>query len=130
MSMADVFALIDAVYREQVKGETWGHLAPKRNAKYHGRIVWAIGIYDSGELNPTPLHCELTSKTAGDLSDSPWFYDAIMEWLSKPNIDAFHKHERPYKCGCVYEFTGYFMNYEFVGNIREVFNSERTQHGI
>src|SRR5687768_9856291 len=73
-------ASIESHNYQIVAKETWGHLAPKRNMTYRGVIRFAIGIYDSGDLNPTPIHCELKSRTE-ELHSSPWFYDAINEWL-------------------------------------------------
>jgi len=123
-TMDAVWAPIVAEQREQVLAATWGHLAPRRNAVYRGRILWTVGIWDSGDLNPTVIYCELKSKTVGALDSSPWFYRAINSWLSKPQCDADHREDAPYKEGCVYEFSGYFRNYRFVGEIREVFNAK------
>jgi hypothetical protein len=104
--LADAFAPAEAAHKERVMQATWGHLAPKRNKTYTGRVVYAIGCYDSGELNPTPIVCEFKG-----LDDSPWFYEAINEWLQGLT-------EENRKMGCVYEFKGTFRNYQVQGVIR------------
>lgn len=83
--MEEAFAPIEAEYRAQVLADTWGHLAPKKNLTYNGRIVFVFGIYDSGEL---------------------WFYDAVHEFLG---------HFTPGEPGRVYEWRGTFRNYKFKG---------------
>lgn len=117
-TMAEVFAPVEAHYRQQVLKETWGHLAPKRNKKYRGFIVFAIGCYGSDYLNPTVLSCELEG-----LSDSPWFFDALMEWLSShqhcSSIGEDEDKDCKFKIGHVYRFNGYFRNYEFVGEFSQ-----------
>lgn len=109
----DAFEPVIARYRAEQLKATWGHLAPKKNGKYEGSILFAIGCFGSDHLNPTVLSCEL-----GDLDSSPWFYDALMEFLS----DGQHCDEESsaFKIGNVYRFDGYFKNYEFVGVIRQL----------
>lgn len=82
----------------------------EKNRTYHGRIIFAIGCYESGELNPTPLVCELEG-----LDDSPWFYDTLRDWLS----DLPEKFR---ETGWVYEWTGSFRNYKFEGNLKCLLN--------
>lgn len=101
-NLADAFAPADAHYREQVMQATWGHLAPQRNIAYPGSIVFAVGCYGSDPLNPTVLSCGFK-----DLDDSPWFFDAMSEFLSS----------RTFKPGAVYRFDGSFKNYRFRGKI-------------
>lgn len=100
--MADAFAPAEARYKAEIMADTWGHLAPKKNKAYHGHIVFAIGCFGSDHLNPTPLACEFD-----DLDSSPWFFDAMMDFLR--DIET--------KEGCVYRFDGTFRNYEFKGQI-------------
>lgn len=114
--MERAFAPAEAAFREVVMQETWGHLAPKKNKTYEGRIVYAMGCYDSGELNPTVLVADFAG-----LSDSPWFYNALGDLLD----ELSWKPERAYpprkghgKVGCVYEWTGTFRNYKFEGTVR------------
>lgn len=109
-SMADAWAPVEEEQFRQVQRETWGHLAPKKNKKYAGRIVYAIGCFGSDNLNPTPLFCDLKG-----LDSSPWFYDALLEWLQEEKTEE----------GCVYEFVGYFLNYEFVGSHRLIFSAAK-----
>jgi len=104
-SMDAAWAPITARYRAQVMGETWGHLAPRKNKAYRGKIVFALGCYDNGELNPTPLACEFAG-----LDDSPWFYDALIEFLGSFGGQA----------GDVYEWHGTFRNYEFKGALQQL----------
>lgn len=110
-TFGETLADAEVPYIRAVFKETWGHLAPKRNKIYKGRIVYAIGCYDSGHFNPTPVTVELVG-----LGDSPYFYEAINEWLQDLE-DGFRKE------GCVYEFKGHFKNYRFIGEIRLLFCS-------
>ena len=96
--------------RQRVSEDTWGHMAPIKNKTYKGRIVYAIGCFNSGRLNPTPLICNLDG-----LSSSPWFYSALQEQLSD-HPEEFRQD------GCVYEWVGTFRNYEFSGTIRLLVN--------
>lgn len=111
-TFAKTLAEAEAPYIRAVFNSTWWHLAPRRNKTYNGRIVYAIGCYESGELNPTPITVELPG-----LDDSPYFYSAINEWLQ----DLEDEFRKP---GCVYEFIGHFKNYQFVGQIRLILNTD------
>jgi len=103
--LADALRSWEAHYAYEMRCHTWGHLAPKRNKTYRGHIVFAIGCYDSGELNPTPLECEFA-----ELYDSPWFYDALIELLQSIETEV----------GCVYRWEGTFRNYKFKGIVRRL----------
>lgn len=104
---AEAFAPAEARYRAEVMKDTWGHLAPKLNAVYRGHITFAFGCFGSDYLNATVLDCQLESKTAGELTSSPWFYDTMIDFL-----DTFNGEE-----GAIFRFEGYFKNYEFVGSV-------------
>lgn len=104
-SMADAFAPVEAHYRARVLEATWGHLAPRKNKTYPGHIVFALGCYDCGHLNPTPLTCEFKG-----LDDSPWFYEAVIEFLQSLGG----------KAGDVYRWQGNFRNYEFAGTLQKL----------
>jgi hypothetical protein len=109
-TMAEVFAPAEERYRIQVQEDTFGHLAPKKNTTYRGHVIFAIGCYDCGELNPTPLSVEF-----GDLPDSPWFYDALIDLLSEDQgVD-----KQRFAAGHVYRFDGSFRDYVFRGKFRE-----------
>lgn len=105
MGLRDVAPLIEYDMRKRVVEETWGHLAPEKGVTYTGFITYAVGCYDSGDLNPTPLAVNL-----GKLSSSPWSYDAINEWLS--DLPREYRKE-----GCVYRWDGSFLNYKLTGRI-------------
>ncbi len=105
MPWIDAFAPAEARYREQVLESTWGHLAPEKNHKYPGRIVFAVGIYDSDDLNPTIIVCNFEG-----LHDSPWLYEALQDFVQGKKYDP----------GCVYEWTGHFRNHKFVGKVRKI----------
>ncbi len=85
--------------------DTWGHLAPMKNKKYKGFIVFAVGCFGSDPLNPTTLQCEF-----GSLDSSPWFHDELMEFL----------RDLKTKEGGVYRWEGTFRNHEFVGKFRQL----------
>lgn len=116
MAWIDAMLPAEQWHRENVMRETWGHLAPKRNKSYRGFITFAIGCYDSGELNPTVLACELD-----ELEDSPWLYDELNDWLQSTSDQ--------YQVGCVYRFVGKFRNYQFVGETVKVFDSSTALRG-
>jgi hypothetical protein len=101
-TLADVFVPVEAHYRTQVLKATWGHLAPRKNKTYRGSVVFALGCFDNGHLNPTPLTCEFEG-----LDDSPWFYEALIEFLQTLGGDE----------GGVYRWDGTFLNYEFRGAV-------------
>lgn len=93
---------------EQVMRETWGHLAPEKDKTYTGRIVFAVGCFATDRLNPTTLFFKFE-----ELESSPWFYEAMEEWLQSGTFDE----------GCVYEFKGTFKDYKFEGKIRRILKS-------
>ncbi len=101
-----------AAHKEEVMAETWGHLAPKKNQTYTGRIVFAVGIYGNDELNPTAIFCEFEG-----LDDSPWFFDELQDFL----------YANRGKSGYVYEFNGTFRNYRFKGKIKTLLNANKEQ---
>jgi hypothetical protein len=107
-TISEVFAPIEARYRAEVMADTWGHLAPKRNKTYKGHIVFAVGCFGDDPLNPTVLSCDFKG-----LDDSPWFFDAMADFIGE---DENRGSE-----GNVYRFDGVFRNYEFSGTIRQVF---------
>ena len=116
MGLRDIAPQIEYDNYRRVQAATWGHLAPVKDRTYRGRIVFAIGCYDSGDLNPTPLLVELRG-----LDSSPWFYQALHEFLSDLTEDPPVKDPRGgrgAKDGCVFEWNGSFCNYEFVGTIK------------
>ena len=106
--LADAFAQTNALYRAQVRADTWGHLAPVKNKSYRGTLVYAVGCLGNDPLNPIALSCEFES-----LDSSPWFYDAVQEFMQS----------RDNASGCVYEFKGTFKNYKFKGTVRTVFTT-------
>lgn len=114
-TMQEVFAPIEAKYKARVMEATWGHLAPKKNKTYKGRIVYAIGIFGDDGLNPTALFCEFEG-----LDDSPWFYDALTNFMSKQKGEG----------GRVYEFVGWFRNYSFKGAIRLLLNANTDRRKL
>ncbi len=109
-TMDQVWAPIQARYAEQVARETWGHLAPHKNKTYRGHVLFAIGCYDCGELNPTVLAAEM------GIDDSPWFYDALTEFLG----EGQHIETQRFQVGKVYRFEGSFRNYVFRGSFTEM----------
>lgn len=96
--MSLVWASIDAHYANIVAQETWGHLAPEKNVTYPVRCVYAVGCYGNDNLNPMPITADF-----GNLPDSPWSYDALIEFLQSQQNEE----------GKVYEVAGTFKNYRF-----------------
>jgi hypothetical protein len=124
-TMHDVFASWEAHYRELQIQDTWGHLAPKKNKTYKGRVVFAIGLFGNDPLNPLPIVCEFKN-----LDSSPWFYDSLNNFLQdlvqqQRDKEIFNEPvSMPIKSGCVYEFAGTFRNYEYNGAIKLLHNYE------
>lgn len=109
-TMAEVFAPVEARYHAQVLKETWGHLAPIKNRKYKGHIIWALGCFGSEHLNPTVLQYDLKGVDGNDLESSPWFFDAMIDFLQEQSRAE----------GTLWRFDGFFRNYEFVGVIQQL----------
>ena len=99
---AHAFDTHEANYRARVLEETWGHLAPKENKTYRGHIIFADSVFQN---EVCVLECEF-----GKLDSSPWFYDALMEFL----------HAAEHKPGTVWRWDGTFRNYQFTGKIRQL----------
>lgn len=110
MSLANAFAPVEAAYKVKMMEATWGHLAPKRNTTYCGRLIFAVGCFGSDPLNPIPIVCEFEG-----LDSSPWFYEAVQSFMQAQKT----------KEGCVYEFRGSFRNYAFRGKIRKVLDANQ-----
>ncbi len=112
----EAFQPWEASYKAEVMAATWGHLAPKKNKRYNGVVTFAIGNYGSDHLNPTVLHCDW-----GELPDSPWFFDALADFLG--NGQRCSDDESQFKIGCVYRFEGAVRNYQFKGTFRMLLNA-------
>ena len=104
-TIQDAFDVAEEHYRSEVISATWGHLAPKKNKSYSGRIVYAVGCFSEGRLNPVPIVSQFDG-----LDDSPWLFDALNEFIQTQNNEP----------GCIYEFTGKFRNYRFVGSVNKI----------
>lgn len=100
-----------AKQKEEAMQATWGHLAPRKNKKYQGQIVFAVGCFGDDENNPTPIFCEFE-----DLESSPWFFESLQDFLQELDV----------KAGCVYRFSGVFRNYGFKGEISLLLDSNAT----
>ena len=90
---------------------------PEKNKTYRGRIVFAIGCYDSGDLNPTTLVCEFKTRQGKELDSSPWFYGTLQDFLF--SLDDARD------TGCVYEFKGTFRNFVFKGTVTRICDFNR-----
>ncbi len=97
----DVFLPEEIAYKARVMGMTWGHLAPKKNKKYPGYILFTISAY--GDI--VPIRAEFKG-----LDDSPWFYEALQDFV----------YENAKEDGKVYRFDGTFRNYEFKGTVTKL----------
>jgi hypothetical protein len=118
MSWTDAFAPAEAAYRAAVMEDAWGHLAPQKNAIYHGLVQFAVGIFGCDDLNPTPIKCELKTSDGKELDSSPRFYDSLTEFLS--DMCSSDPTERKVEAGHVYEWRGTFRNYRFRGQLRQL----------
>ena len=114
MSYAEAFAPIEAVYKERVMRETWGHLAPKRGTIYKGWILFGTNAF--GSMNPQLLDAEFKAGK-NVLDSSPWSYEDIENYL--------YKRDNKFKPGCVYKFEGTYRIYKngthsFIGKFRKI----------
>jgi hypothetical protein len=106
VSLRSAFAPIDAAYKAAVLHNTWGHLAPEPRKRHKGYLLFAFGEF--GDM------ISIKSDFKG-LSDSPWFYDALNDFMDK------HSKRR----GTVYRFDGDVMmckngKFKFLGKVTEV----------
>lgn len=103
--MEAAFAPAEAIYKEKLLQQTWGHLAPRRGKTYRGYFIFAVGCFGCDDLNPTPIECEF-----GKLAESPWFYNSLIDFIGEMGTEA----------GGVYRWEGTFRNYEFIGTVRRL----------
>jgi len=127
MSLGSAFASAEYEHRQVILEDAWGHLAPRKNITYRGHITFAVGCFGDDELNPTALEVELVSRKYGELSSSPWFYDALSDLLSNWACDGRHGATKKLpatwptvEAGGAYRWEGVFKNYEFVGTLRRL----------
>lgn len=100
-----VFAPIEAVYREQVAQDTWGHLAPKKNTTYRGRIMTAKSGYDGSDEKIIDMEWD-------GLDDSPWIFDYVNDWI-------WENRELMKEDG-VYLIKSTFRNYRMWGKVSQI----------
>lgn len=99
--------------KDAINEDTWGHLAPARNARYSGWVEWSLS-----EFGDMQVHAfQMRSKTKGNLESSPWLFNFLQ------NIQLDHLGESGLPAG-VYRFEGYFTNYKLVGKIFLAHHSE------
>lgn len=98
-----VFAPIEAHNREALLQNTWRHMAPVKNTTYRGHILFCKSEFNSGSITL------IATKFEG-LDSSPWFYDAIHEFL----------HEFDLEEGTVYTLQATFRNYRWWGKPTKV----------
>lgn len=123
-NLADAFAPAEAHYKAQVMQETWGHLAPKKGKTYTGRIVYTMGVYDGGDINPTIIVCDFPG-----LPDSPWFYEHLGDFIDSISWEPardYPKRQGHGEVGCVYEWRDTLKNYDFKGSVRLVFDANKV----
>ncbi len=108
MSLDEAFAPIEAHYRAQIIGATFGHLAPKPKEVYEGTVLFAHGEY----------HDLCVIRSTINVDDSPWFYEDL-------HGDYFWKKKIAGKrivTGRVYKWTGTYRKLKngkgrFVGTV-------------
>jgi len=72
MHWTGYFEQHEAMYKECVLQDTWGHLAPKMGEVYTGIIIFTLTEWNQSEL----ISCKFK-----DLSCSPWFFDHMKEYI-------------------------------------------------
>ena len=91
---------------QEVQRDTWGHLAPKKGQKYIGTFAFAVGCYGG-------LGGEVTACVFDGLDDSPWFYEALQDYICTLDM----------KAGCIYRFEGSFCDGVFNGETPVILNT-------
>lgn len=109
MGLADIAAQVNADYANEVKINTWGHLAPEKGKTYPIQMTAAVGYFNDDTLNPILLTC---GPEDGPWY-GPWFYDSVREFLS----DRLGKDQNS---GKLFAFTGHWRNYRFVGKFKKI----------
>lgn len=71
--LEEAFAPINAINREIVHRNAWGHLAPEPRLAYRGFVLFATSEYAGDRI---------VIRTAfPGMPDNPWFFEDLMEWL-------------------------------------------------
>jgi len=99
-TIAEAFIPVEEAYKDAVMENTWGHLAPRRNAQHKGSMLFARSEY--GDL-------VILNSAFDGLDDSPWLFQAMMDFVSDNTPEPG-----------IYKFTGRFRNYKFVGDVAKV----------
>lgn len=100
-------------YQEAVDQDTWGHLAPKKNTTYKGRLL--VSNTDYGNIGHSIVQMEWDN-----LEDSPWIYDHVNEWLWE-NRDSMEDDG-------IYLIKATFRNYRMWGKIAKIMSLEMLQN--
>ncbi len=93
-TMDEVYAPIDAHYKNIVLHQTWGHLFPQ-GIYYEGYVRIANSIYsyfDAAVLNEQI-----------EISSSPWWYEAITEFAYQVNKDMDDGEVADFKIAVIVE---------------------------
>lgn len=106
MSFKDVWESVEEKYKSSVLAQTFGHLAPNKNATYTGSITFSVGMFGD---EVSILKCSFIHKDGSKIYPSPWFYDSLHDELCHIVDDT------PLKSGDVYRWDGTFRNYKFKG---------------
>lgn len=80
MSLAEVFAPIEAKYRSQVLQSTWGHLKPRTRKLYPAKIVFTCAGYGGSY--------EIIDAQIKGVGDSPWLFEHMMDFVAKKAVQG------------------------------------------
>lgn len=105
--MQAAFAPVEAINREIVKANTWGHLAPEPRRSYSGVILFATSEYGGDRM--------VIRTDFPGMNDNPWFFEDLHEWM----FGGEKLSE-----GCVFEWRGTYTkrkngSYHFKGKCNE-----------
>lgn len=90
MGLAELAAEHDAMLREQVYRETWGHLDAEPGRTYPGTLVCAEGAFGGDRI--------VLVSEFGEAGYGPWFYEGLHDWL----------HAQDMEPGKLYRWTGFY----------------------
>lgn len=84
--------------KQKVMAETFGHLAPKKQNTYKGKVLFCVSAFNNQNIELIDFSFD------NDLESSPWLFDAINDFLFENFINE--------DSGKVYKIEIQFKNYK------------------
>lgn len=110
--MLETLASIEAINRQNVRNETWGHMAPQKNVSYKGKVRFVLTDHSHYGCQPIILEYDFPNLQGPYIHD--YLFDKVLDW----------KKDEELKTGIIYERELTFRNYRFYySKIKPVFES-------